>query len=105
MPAAACQRPRSPPFIEASGYAQHRPETTLLYRLVERDKENAWLATQGAEGPLDDLIGHSITYRIAVGPRAGQKLFTRVLNTGSDQRDIDQSFAFFRNLSLASGTL
>jgi hypothetical protein len=25
---------------------------------------------------MDDLIGHSITYRIAVGPRAGQKLFT-----------------------------
>jgi len=25
---------------------------------------------------LDDLIGHSITWRIAVGPRAGQKLFT-----------------------------
>ena len=23
-------------------------------------------------GALDDLIGHSITYRIAVGPRAGQ---------------------------------
>jgi len=44
--------------------------------LIERDMENAWLATQGAEGPLDDLIGHSITYRIAVGPRAGQKLFT-----------------------------
>ena len=44
--------------------------------LIERDMENAWLVTQVAEGPLDDLIGHSITYRIAVGPRAGQKLFT-----------------------------
>jgi ribosomal protein S27E len=44
--------------------------------LVERDLENAWLANQGEGGPLDDLIGHSITYRIAVGPRAGQKLFT-----------------------------
>jgi len=44
--------------------------------LIERDMENAWLATQGEGGPLDDLIGHSITYRIAVGPRAGQKLFT-----------------------------
>jgi hypothetical protein len=30
----------------------------------------------GEGGPLDDLIGHSITYRIAAGPRAGQKLFT-----------------------------
>ena len=44
--------------------------------LIERDMENAWLSTQGSEGPLDDLIGHSITYRVAVGPRAGQKLFT-----------------------------
>ncbi len=38
--------------------------------------ENAWLATQGAGGPLDDLISHSITCRIAVGPRTGQKPFT-----------------------------
>ena len=44
--------------------------------LVERDIENAWLAEDGEGGPLDDLLGHSITYRIAVGPRAGQKLFT-----------------------------
>jgi hypothetical protein len=44
--------------------------------LVERDIENAWLAEEGEGGPLDDLLGHSITYRLAVGPRAGQKLFT-----------------------------
>ena len=44
--------------------------------LVERDLENAWLVRDTEAGPLDDLLGHSITYRIAVGPRAGQKLFT-----------------------------
>jgi hypothetical protein len=44
--------------------------------LIERDIENAWLAGDFEAGPLDDLIGHSITYRIAVGPRAGQRLFT-----------------------------
>ncbi|MBM4220170.1 MAG: IS91 family transposase [Gammaproteobacteria bacterium] len=44
--------------------------------LVERDAENAWLSDFRQAGPLDDLIGHSITYRIAVGPRAGQKLLT-----------------------------
>jgi len=44
--------------------------------LIERDIENSWLAAGAEPGPLDDLIGHSITYRIAVGPRAGQKLFT-----------------------------
>jgi hypothetical protein len=44
--------------------------------VIERDLESAWLAMQGESGPLDDLIGHSITYRIAAGPRTGQKLFT-----------------------------
>lgn len=45
--------------------------------LIERDCENAWLSGDMAQaGSLDDLIGHSITYRIAVGPRAGQKVFT-----------------------------
>lgn len=43
-------------------------------RAAARSVENAWLAADA--GPLDDLLGHSITYRIAVGPRAGQKLFT-----------------------------
>jgi hypothetical protein len=43
--------------------------------LVERDLENAWLSADTEAGPLDDLLGHSITYRIAVGPRAGQKPF------------------------------
>jgi hypothetical protein len=43
--------------------------------LVERDLEKAWLSADTEAGPLDDLLGHSITYPIAVGPRAGQKLF------------------------------
>lgn len=30
-------------------------------------------SASGEGGPLDDLLGHSITYRIAVGRRAGQK--------------------------------
>lgn len=29
-------RPRAPPFIDPLGYARHRPEATLLYRLAER---------------------------------------------------------------------
>ena len=27
-------------------------------------------------GPFDELLGHSIMYRIAVGPHAGRKVFT-----------------------------
>ena len=46
--------------------------------LIERDAENAWLSSDPSlAGPLDDLIGSSITYRIAVGPRTGQKVFTQ----------------------------
>jgi hypothetical protein len=45
--------------------------------LIVRDCENAYLALDPADSvPMHDLIGHSITYRIATGPRAGQKVFT-----------------------------
>ena len=52
--------------------------------LIEGDLENAWLTCAGEAESLDDLIGHSITYRIAVGPGAGQTLFT--LQTGPARR-------------------
>jgi len=45
--------------------------------LLVRDAENGFLEFgPEAGGAMDDLIGHSITYRVAVGPRAGQKVFT-----------------------------
>ena len=57
-------------------YVQEEFDANLKCGLIERDIENAWLVSDSEAGALDDLIGHSITYRIAVGPRAGQKLFT-----------------------------
>lgn len=39
--------------------------------LIERDMENARLTTDGPGGPLDDLIGHSINYRLAVANPPG----------------------------------
>jgi tetratricopeptide (TPR) repeat protein len=45
--------------------------------LLVRDTEDDFLEFgPAAGGAMDDLIGHSITYRVAVGPRAGQKVFT-----------------------------
>jgi Putative transposase len=45
--------------------------------LITRDIENAYLAFDPSEeAPLYTLLGHSITYRIATGPREGQKVFT-----------------------------
>ncbi len=34
----------------------------------------SWDAAE--EDPMDQLLGHSITYRIAVGLQAGRKVFT-----------------------------
>jgi len=46
--------------------------------LLERDTENNYLAGDGLDaGPMDQLLGSSITYRIALGPQQGRKVFTR----------------------------
>jgi hypothetical protein len=45
--------------------------------LLERDSENSYLAWDAEdEDSMDQLLGHSITYRIAVGPQQGRKVFT-----------------------------
>ena len=45
--------------------------------LLERDAENSYLAGDAIEsGPMEQLLGSSITYRIAVGPQQGRKVFT-----------------------------
>ena len=55
---------------------------------LERDVENAYLALDSADDdPLSVLQGHSISYRIALGPQAGRKVFT--LQT-LPQVDIDE---------------
>jgi hypothetical protein len=44
--------------------------------LITRDIENAYLAFDPSEeAPIHGLLGYSITYRIATGPREGQKVF------------------------------
>jgi hypothetical protein len=45
--------------------------------LLVRDDEAAYLtADTGGDDPMDTLIGHSITYRIATGSRRGRKVLT-----------------------------
>jgi len=42
--------------------------------LLERDIENSYLAADTVdEDPMDTLLRHSMTYRIAVGPQAGRE--------------------------------
>lgn len=53
--------------------------------LLERDMENSYLASDAVdEDSMTPLLGHFITYRIAVGPQAGRKVFTLQTLLGSD---------------------
>jgi len=43
--------------------------------LLVRDCESSYLALDPAKGEaIDDLLGHSITYRIAIGPSGGESV-------------------------------
>jgi hypothetical protein len=45
--------------------------------LLERDAENSYLTTDAvSEDSMNQLLGHSITYRIALAPQVGRKVFT-----------------------------
>ena len=54
--------------------------------LLERDAENSYLAGDAVDDDsMSQLFGHSITYRIAVGPQAGRKVFTLQTLPSSDE--------------------
>jgi hypothetical protein len=69
-----------------SGAQLTRLTQTLVWRmrrylerqgLLERDAENSYLNSDGLEaGPMEQLPGSSITYRIAVGSQQGRKVLT-----------------------------
>lgn len=55
--------------------------------LLERDAENSYLVGDDLEaGPMEQLLGSSITYRIAVGPHQVRKVFTLQTLPGCDDR-------------------
>ena len=57
--------------------------------LLEREAGHTYLTADGVdedlESPMNQLLGSSITYRIAVGPQQGRKVFT--LQTLPDESD------------------
>ena len=56
--------------------------------LLERDAENSYLAGDAVDDdPMRQLLGHSICYRIAVGPQAGRKVFTPQTLSACDPED------------------
>jgi len=56
---------------------------------------------------MDDLIGHSITYRVAVGPHQGRKAFTlQTIPAHTEERDDDglaQAAGFSLHCGVAAG--
>ena len=79
---ALCFRPVKPPTTtEREGIIAHISARIGRYLerqgLRVRDEESSHLALEAwDDAVLDGLLGHSITYRIAVGPHQGQKVFT-----------------------------
>ena len=54
--------------------------------LLVRDAEHSYLALdEPDEDPMNQLQGHSITYRIAVGPHQGRKVFTLLTLPGTEE--------------------
>ncbi len=44
--------------------------------ILERDEENSYLNLKCDEDPMQQVLGCSVSYRIAVGPQQGRKVFT-----------------------------
>lgn len=59
---------------------------------LSRDAESSHLNLDRDDTALDSLLSHSITYRIALGPRAGQKAFTLQSLAATSRREPDKPF-------------
>lgn len=71
-----------PPTVEQLHNLLHRISDRVARFLerrgvLERDEDNSYLTLDGLEeDPLQDIRTHSVTYRIALGPQKGCKVFT-----------------------------
>jgi len=72
-------------------------------RLLERDAENSYLAGDGLQaGPMEQLLGSSITYRIAIGPKQGRKVLT-LQTLPTCERPFDNGVGKVTGFSLHAG--
>ena len=72
--------------------------------VLERDEENSYLQLEGIdEDPMQQLIGCSVSYRIAVGPQQGRKVFTLQTLTAVEDDDRYAQVAKEAGFSLHAG--
>ena len=73
--------------------------------LLEIDEENSYLQPDGfEEDPMQQLLGHSISYRVAVGASQGQKVFT-LQTVPADVDDGNDQAAKVAGFSLHAGVV
>jgi hypothetical protein len=73
--------------------------------LITRDIESAYLAFDpGEEAPIDGLLGASITYRIATGPREGQVVTLQTVPASPEgpRRDVAEASGFSLHAAIAA---
>ena len=71
--------------------------------VLVRDAESSFLELEpAADGPMADLLGHSITYRVAMGPRAGQKVFS-LQTVPAQEEGLRKGVAQYAGFSLHGG--
>jgi len=72
--------------------------------LLPRDIENSYLQLEALDdSAINDLQGHSTTYCIAVGPRAGRKGFTLETVPAQEDNDENSQVAKTNGFSLRAG--
>jgi len=71
--------------------------------LLERDEDNSYLSEDALDDdPMNALLGHSITYRIAVGPHTGRKVFSLQTLSPSDEPGTEQVAGFSLHAGVAA---
>ena len=98
------QAPSSAELTQLAHTIAHRVGRFLERQgLLERDMENSYLAGDAvADDPMTQLLGSSITYRIAVDPQVGRKVFTLQTLPGSDE-PFDDGIGKVAGFSLHAG--
>jgi ribosomal protein S27E len=72
--------------------------------LLTQDMENSYLSLEQLEDrPMQHVHGHSITYRVAVGPRQGSKVFTLQTLPAKDPNGRDAQVGKAGGFSLHAG--
>jgi hypothetical protein len=62
-------QPKKSVSQRAAGYLERQG-------ILERDAENSYLNLEGDKDPMQQVLGCSVSYRIAIGPQQGRKVFT-----------------------------